>query len=236
MFVGAVNNSGVNSIPKQVNFNGHSTGNNSKNRLNAKDLILGSLAAVAVLGISDILICKGKHLNKFISKAKNVVDAPAAQKEVVSHNFDPSKFDRAAYDAKLDKSLITWGNDYEDVLKRRIRMHGNRRAEYNKNGKLESITYYDPVTDVSKVEEFATHACKEYWTKVDPVSGKHIDVAGRIFKEGDIVTERYYKGCRLDGNHNNWFLELDSLKDHDAVGRSIYWVNIEELYHGTPAL
>lgn len=47
----------------------------SKSSLNATNLILGSLAAIGVLGVADILLCKGKHINKLSGKSKELEEA-----------------------------------------------------------------------------------------------------------------------------------------------------------------
>lgn len=46
-----------------------------KKYLTAPNVILGSLATIGVLGMADVLICKGKHLNKITGKGKELEDA-----------------------------------------------------------------------------------------------------------------------------------------------------------------
>lgn len=46
-----------------------------KKYFTAPNIILGSLATVGVLGMADVLICKGKHLNKITGKGKELEEA-----------------------------------------------------------------------------------------------------------------------------------------------------------------
>ena len=46
-----------------------------KNYLNTTNLILGSLATIGVLGAADILLCKGKHINKLSGKSKELEES-----------------------------------------------------------------------------------------------------------------------------------------------------------------
>ncbi len=46
-----------------------------KKYLTAPNVILGSLATIGVLGMADVLICKGKHLNKITGKGKELEEA-----------------------------------------------------------------------------------------------------------------------------------------------------------------
>lgn len=49
--------------------------NKSKELLTEPNAILGSLATIGVLGMADILIYKGKHLNKLTGKNKQLQEA-----------------------------------------------------------------------------------------------------------------------------------------------------------------
>lgn len=46
-----------------------------KKYFTAPNIILGSLATVGVLGMADVLICRGKHLNKITGKGKELEEA-----------------------------------------------------------------------------------------------------------------------------------------------------------------
>ena len=169
------------------NFRKLSFGENQENKtfgsnikyLTATNFILGSLATIGVLGMADILICKGKHLNKLTGNNKFIPEI-----------FNAKNFNKAAYDAKLDRTVP------EYVLKRANYKNnplistviGNRKLSF-KNGKLSSIMHYDPETNVSKLERFATQDLQSILTKKDGT-----DVLGKVYKEGDIFSEQYFLG------------------------------------------
>lgn len=72
-----VNLSGTNQIrfeaqPKNSNEAKESS---VKKYFTAPNVILGSLATIGVLGMADVLICKGKHLNKLTGKGKELEEA-----------------------------------------------------------------------------------------------------------------------------------------------------------------
>ncbi len=46
-----------------------------KKYLTAPNIILGSLATIGVLGMADILLCKGKHINKLTGKGQELEEA-----------------------------------------------------------------------------------------------------------------------------------------------------------------
>ncbi len=151
----------------------------TKNSVIAVNVILGSLAAVGVLGMADILICKGKHISKLTGKSKFIPEF-----------FNPAKYDKAAYDARLDRTvpdhILRMARQKVNPLKSTI--NGNRKLTFE-NGELTSIMHYDPVTNVSKYEEFATTKLQEVLTK----SGGE-EVFGRLYEKGDIISESYHFG------------------------------------------
>lgn len=74
-----VNLSGVNQFhfTAQTENNSESKETSVKKYFTAPNVILGSLATIGVLGMADVLICKGKHLNKLTGKGKELEEAVA---------------------------------------------------------------------------------------------------------------------------------------------------------------
>lgn len=72
-----VNLSGVNQFhfTAQTENNSESKEISVKKYFTAPNVILGSLATIGVLGMADVLICKGKHLNKLTGKGKELEEA-----------------------------------------------------------------------------------------------------------------------------------------------------------------
>lgn len=81
--VSSVNNS-VTNLSFGDNQENKTSGSNIKKYLTVPNVILGSLATIGVLGMADILICKGKHINKLTGKGKELEEALARATEAKS--------------------------------------------------------------------------------------------------------------------------------------------------------
>ena len=74
--VNKINTIGVNSASLTTLQENNKTSKTSlKQYLTATNIILGSLATIGVLGMADVLICKGKHINKLTGKGKELEEA-----------------------------------------------------------------------------------------------------------------------------------------------------------------
>lgn len=69
-----VNNPESKTNKKRVHFRGEQT-IGKKSTLTPVNVILGSLATVAVLGMADVLLCKGKHIDKLTGKTQELEEA-----------------------------------------------------------------------------------------------------------------------------------------------------------------
>ena len=58
------------------NFKGENTSQTEKKKSYlAANAVLGTLATIGVLGMADVLICKGRHINKLTGKGKELENA-----------------------------------------------------------------------------------------------------------------------------------------------------------------
>ncbi len=104
-----VNLSGTNQIRfmAQPEDNSETKESSVKKYFTAPNVILGSLATVGVLGMADVLICKGKHLNKLTGKGKELEEALS--------RATTAETKLKGTEAKLEELLAISGNDGEKI-------------------------------------------------------------------------------------------------------------------------
>ena len=149
-----------------------------KEHLNLRNTVLGTLATLGVLGMADILIFKGKHISKLTGKNKYIPEF-----------FDYKKFDRAAYDAKLDRTIPKLVKDTLNIHETKSVTHYGNRVFFFEKGKLAKIVHYDPKTNVSKIERIATENQYELLHLENDTIKR-----GKEYKIGDVCAEEYFLG------------------------------------------
>ncbi len=104
-----VNLSGTNQIRfmAQPKNSSESKESSVKKYFTAPNVILGSLATIGVLGMADVLICKGKHLNKITGKGKELEEALS--------RATTAETKLKGTEAKLEEILASSGKDAEEI-------------------------------------------------------------------------------------------------------------------------
>ena len=179
-----VNLSGVN----QFHFTAQ-TENNSKSKetsvtkyFTAPNVILGSLATIGVLGMADVLICKGKHLNKLTGKGKELEEA------VTRATTAETKLQ--GVEAKLEELLAKSGEDAKEINALKEQLSKLPKVLDSQNANLDVMLKFCQKLYI-ECDDFGPEAV-EYIRKQ---LSKTLDTAGFKFadiKPEDLNFERYY--------------------------------------------
>lgn len=80
-----IENNGVDSNHRKISFGGNTENKNPdagiKKYLSVPNVLLGSLATLGAFGIADVLLCKGKHINKLTGTSKQITKTTDSLKE-----------------------------------------------------------------------------------------------------------------------------------------------------------
>lgn len=110
-----VNLSGTNQIRFMAQPNNSETKESSvKKYFTAPNVILGSLATIGVLGMADVLICKGKHLNKLTGKGKELEEA-LSRATTAETKLKGTENKLKSAEAKIEEVLTSSKKDTEEI-------------------------------------------------------------------------------------------------------------------------
>lgn len=110
---------------KNISFTSKTKDDNKKNYL-VPNIIIGSLATLGVLGLADLLIYKGKHLNKFYKQCEELKVGMEAKEqsirkleeksEVLSKSKEDLKRRIRAFEEKIEEMEYTTNQDKKEIL------------------------------------------------------------------------------------------------------------------------
>jgi hypothetical protein len=126
------------------------------------NVALGSLATLGVLGMADILICKGKHINKLTGKGKELEEAlgraTSAETRAVEAETKITGLETKLQEMTKSKaeSLEAMKNKIEEMKKELNSIHSGMSADNIKSTLLRKLSLW--YTDVAEFgEESATY-------------------------------------------------------------------------------
>lgn len=107
------------------------TPTNNDNKIGAKDIVLGSLATIGVLGMADVLLFKGKGINKLTGvakklkaneelkqKLKNAEELTAKTEERAVNAEKRAKEAEESY-AERKEAAAYWEDEYDKLLRKK---------------------------------------------------------------------------------------------------------------------
>lgn len=107
------------------------TPTNNDNKISAKDIVLGSLATIGVLGMADVLLFKGKGINKLTGvakklkaneelkqKLKNAEELTAKTEERAVNAEKRAKEAEESY-AERKEAAAYWEDEYDKLLRKK---------------------------------------------------------------------------------------------------------------------
>lgn len=107
------------------------TPTNNDNKIGAKDIVLGSLATIGVLGMADVLLFKGKGINKLTGvakklkaneelkqKLKNAEELTAKTEERAVNAEKRAKEAEESY-AERKEAAACWQDEYDKLLRKK---------------------------------------------------------------------------------------------------------------------
>lgn len=107
------------------------TPTNNDNKIGAKDIVLGSLATIGVLGMADVLLFKGKGINKLTGvakklkaneelkqKLKNAEELTAKTEERAEKAEKKAKEAEESY-AERKEAAAYWEDEYDKLLRKK---------------------------------------------------------------------------------------------------------------------
>lgn len=107
------------------------TPTNNDNKISAKDIVLGSLATIGVLGMADVLLFKGKGINKLTGvakklkaneelkqKLKNAEELTAKAEEKAVKAEKRAKEAEESY-AERKEAAACWQDEYDKLLRKK---------------------------------------------------------------------------------------------------------------------
>lgn len=121
------------------------TSTNSENKIGVKDIVLGSLATIGVLGMADVMLFKGKGINKLTGVAKKLKSTEELEQRAKNAE---------ELIAKAEERAECWKNDYNKLKEERPKLPLHVNSDM-----IDWLqTAYSDALDFSKAE-------KDYLTK-----------------------------------------------------------------------
>lgn len=179
-----VNLSGVNQFhfTAQTENNSESKETSVKKYFTAPNVILGSLATIGVLGMADVLICKGKHLNKLTGKGKELEEA------VTRATTAETKLQ--GVEAKLEELLAKSGEDAKEIKALKEQLSKLPKVLDSQNANLDVMLKFCQKLYI-ECDDFGPEAVKYIRKQLS----KTLNTAGfklADIKPKDLNFERYY--------------------------------------------
>ena len=112
--------------------------------------------------------------------------------------FDPKEF---------DKKIKRFSPESSKFAKTEEIQVGNTKYE-SENGKVLKMIFYDPYTNISKVEKYATGETRLVFKNLNDSKVKTIT---KIYKPGEVIDETYYIGNLLEKQDDFSILNMPKL-------------------------